>query len=242
MGTPSLLLCERVASRRQAARIRVPSIPPSVQWMATRTSVRSRRMTTPSNPPPSSWYAPPMRAPLVAAVLGVALFACNDPSSHGREPAAASSSSSTTSPAASAAAAPSGSAASAPAVWTGSYASKPGSMYVYDGGEWKGVHFRGDDASVGLGDGTLALTLDPKTHLVHGTGAGSLGDLIITGAFDPASGEVSFSLLRKDTTDRGFTGTGVAHLSGSALSGSMRLSRGDAHVIRDADFALAPAP
>jgi hypothetical protein len=64
---------------------------------------------------------------------------------------------------------------------------------------------------------------------------------VIAGAFD-ANGEVSFTLVRKDATDRGFTGTGVGHSSERTITGTMRLSRGDAHVIREATFSLKPAP
>jgi hypothetical protein len=123
------------------------------------------------------------------------------------------------------------------AIWTGTYTSAPGSMYVYDGGEWKGVHFRGDDASDGLGDGALSVTVDPKTHLVRGTGTGVLGEVVISGAVTDK--EMTFSILRKDTTDRGLTGTGVGTVNGSAVSGSMKLSRGDAHIIREVKFTLA---
>jgi hypothetical protein len=137
------------------------------------------------------------------------------------------------SPSASASAAP----ASSPVAWSGTYTSTAGSLYVYDGGEWKGVHFRGDDASVGLGEGSLSLTIDPKTSQVHGVGAGPIGDVIVAGAV--TGDEVSFSVLRKDTTDRGLTGTGVGKLSHDSLTGTMRLSRGDAHVIREAKFDLA---
>jgi hypothetical protein len=185
------------------------------------------------------------RAALLAApfacALALAAAGCTPSSSGGDTPASSSSASSKPSaPRASASAvAPK---PPAPVVWSGSYASKPGSLYVYDGGEWKGFHFRGDDASIGLGEGKLSLTIDPKDPALHGTGTGPLGDVILTGASDAKTGEVTFTLLRKDTTDRGFTGTGVGHITGKTLTGTMRLSRGDAHVIRDATFSLAPAP
>jgi hypothetical protein len=124
-----------------------------------------------------------------------------------------------------------------PVAWSGPYTSAPGSLYVYDGGEWKGVHFRGDDASAALGDGTLALTIDPKTHEVHGTGSGPIGDVILTGAV--TGEELSFTVLRKDPKDRGLTGTGVGKLSDAAATGSIHLSAADAHVIREAKFTLA---
>jgi hypothetical protein len=181
---------------------------------------------------------------VVRAFATVTLFAsvaCSNPSSAG----GAAGSSASASPAASAAAPPAASASGKPAAaaptgpvaWNGTYSSAPGSMYVYDGGEWKGVHFRGDDASIGLGDGPLTLTVDAKTGIVRGTGTGPIGDVILTGAV--TGEELTFSVLRKDTADRGFTGTGSGKLSGDTCEGVMRLSRGDAHVIREAKFTLS---
>jgi len=132
-----------------------------------------------------------------------------------------------------------------PFTWSGTYASAPGSLYVYDGGEWKGVHFRGDDASIGLGEGPLSFTLDATTHELRGTASGPIGDVILAGVVSPDAlehNEITFSILRKDTTDRGFTGTGVGKMSGKSIAGSMRLSRGDAHVIRDVRFDVKTTP
>jgi hypothetical protein len=179
---------------------------------------------------------------LLVALTSVALVGtvgCSKPSSDSAA-ASPSASASSSAPAASSgapSASASAAAASAPVAWTGTYTSTPGSLYVYDGGEWKGVHFRGDDASDGLGAGSLSFTIDPKTSQVHGVGAGPFGDIVIAGAV--TGDEVSFSILRKDTTDRGLTGTGVGKLSHDSLTGTMRLSRGDAHVIREAKFDLS---
>jgi len=180
------------------------------------------------------------RGVLFAAACGLALssLGCSSPRQQTEPP------DSTARPApsasASAALAPSASASSAspPASvsWAGSYTSLPATFYVYDGGEWKGVHFRGDDAAVALGEGTLSLTLDTKSGSVRGTGSGSLGDIVVAGAV--TGEELTFSVLRKDPTDRGLTGTGVGKLVGSSATGTIRLSRGDAHVIREAKFSL----
>ena len=127
-------------------------------------------------------------------------------------------------------------------VWNGTYTSSPGSLYVYDGGEWKGSISAVTTRPSALARGPLSLTLDPASPTVHGTGGGALGDVVLSGASDAKTGEVTFTLNRKDTTDRGFTGTGVGHLSGNTLTGTMRLSRGDAHVIREATFTLNATP
>lgn len=183
-----------------------------------------------------------------ACVLGLAAQGCSHSSSTGEAPTPASSASAATpAPSASGSAhvASPPKAAATPVTWTGTYASAPGSLYVYDGGEWKGVHFRGDDASIGLGEGPMSFTIDPKTHELRGTASGPIGDVLLAGDV-PADAlehsEITFSILRKDTTDRGFTGTGVGKVTAGGIQGSMRLSRGDAHVIRDVKFDLKSAP
>ena len=179
--------------------------------------------------------------PHVAYALACLATACDHSSSHGNDPLTAPSTSASV-PAPSASAALPAPEKAKPVLWTGAYTSSPGSLYVYDGGEWKGVHFRGDDASIGLGEGTLSLTIDPNATALRGTGGGPLGDVILSGALDAKTGELSFTVLRKDTADRGFTGTGVGHVREGTLTGTMRLSRGDAHVIREATFTLKPSP
>ena len=175
-------------------------------------------------------------APAVAAcLLCLTLSECSKEPATGAAPA-----SSTSTLAAAAAPRPSALPSAKPAptsiAWSGTYESAPGSLYVYDGGEWKGVHFRGDDASIGLGEGPLSFSVDAKTSLVRGTASGPLGDVVIAGAV--TNEEVTFTVVRKDPTDRGFTGTGEGKVTGDSLTGTIRLSRGDAHVIREAKFTL----
>jgi hypothetical protein len=121
--------------------------------------------------------------------------------------------------------------------WSGKYASEAGSLYVVDGGEWAGLKWRGDDASTGLGEGVLALTLDGQTHRVAGTGSGVLGDIVLVGGVDGKT--LMASVLRKDPLDRGLTGTAVGTIDGDRIDGTMRLSLADARVIRNAKFTLA---
>jgi hypothetical protein len=121
--------------------------------------------------------------------------------------------------------------------WKGTYVSEAGSLYVVDGGEWAGVTWRGDDASTGIGEGVLALTLEREAHRVTGTGGGSLGDVILVGGVDGET--LTASVLRKDPLDRGLTGTAVGKVHGDQIDGTMRLSLADARIIRDAKFTLA---
>jgi len=172
--------------------------------------------------------------PLAFASWGCARSSGNEPVADPAPPASAAAPPRATAPA-------SASAAPAPTSfrWAGTYTAAPGSFYVYDGGEWKGVHFRGDDASVALGDGVLSLVVEPRSNVVRGKASGALGEAVITGAV--TGDELSFSLLRADPMDRGLTGTGVGKVTGDTVSGTMHLSRGDAHVIREARFSLSKA-
>jgi hypothetical protein len=185
-------------------------------------------------------------APLFAGLslsLLVTASACDD---HPKPPSAPSdasspaSSASTPKPPPSAAPSASAAANDQPTSWSGKYQSAPGSLYVFDGGEWKGVHFRGDDASTGLGEGTLSFTVDPKTGVVRGKTDGAIGDAVVTGAV--TGSELSFTVMRHEARDHGLTGTGVGTITASAVTGTMRLSQGDAHVIRVAKFELAKSP
>jgi hypothetical protein len=137
---------------------------------------------------------------------------------------------------------PSERASPAPAAhhWTGTYRSVAGTFHVPDGGEWSGYRWRGDDAGEGLGEGPLSLTIDPSGRIVTGTAGGAIGDALIDGAADAE--RVTASLRRKNPSDRGLTGTLVATRRDGGLEGTMRLSFGDGHLLREATFHLAPAP
>jgi hypothetical protein len=111
-----------------------------------------------------------------------------------------------------------------------------GSIYVVDGGEWAAVKWRGDDASTGLGEGALALTIHGAARRLTGTGSGALGDLVWVGALDGDT--LTASVQRRDPLDRGFTGTAVGKVSGDEIVGTMRLSLADARIIRGARFTL----
>jgi hypothetical protein len=124
-------------------------------------------------------------------------------------------------------------------LWRGRYKSEQGSFFVPDASEWSGVKWRGDDAGAGLGEGTLELEIDSASGTVVGTTSGAVGDTRVTGTI--VGKEIMATLRRKDPSDRGFTGTLLATRSGEAVTGTMRLSPGDAHVIREATFSLAVA-
>ena len=129
------------------------------------------------------------------------------------------------------------------AKWAGAYTAAPGSFFVPDAPEFKGVKFRGEDAGDGLGEGTLAFEVDPVTHVIAGEVHGALGDLVLGGARLPTTGppedEVyAFTVRPKDPSGMGFTGTGRATLKGAEVAGTLRVSKATANVIREATFSL----
>jgi hypothetical protein len=123
------------------------------------------------------------------------------------------------------------------ALWEGSYASKPGSLYVPEGAEYKGAQWRGDDAGEGLGDGALSFTIDPATGRIDGKGTGALGNVVLAGV-RADGGAVSFAIFRADPVDGGFTGAAIGKLAGDTIEGTMRLSRARADAIREATFTM----
>jgi hypothetical protein len=120
--------------------------------------------------------------------------------------------------------------------WDGSYVSEAGSLYVVDGGEWANVKWRGDDASAGLGRGEVSITVRGAVGRVEGSASGAIGDVVWLGAVDGDT--LTASILRKNPSDGGLTGTAVGKVSREQIVGTMRLSLADARVIREAKFTL----
>ena len=168
------------------------------------------------------------------ASMIVAIAGCSKaPASSSNEPAASAS--------AATSGAPSGSASSAkpevqaPTTWAGTYEAVAGTLYVPDGGEWSGVKFRGEDASVGLGAGTLSVTVDPSGR-AEGTGEGALGALTVSGLVE---GDTFSARLAPTDPNAGFTGVAMGKRDGAGFKGTMHLSYTTANVIREASFTLA---
>lgn len=119
--------------------------------------------------------------------------------------------------------------------WTGAYKSTAGTIYVPSGAEWSGTKWRGDESPDGLGDGTLTLTVDPKSGNVTGVLDGPIA-AIVYGSF--AAGQLTATIAPK-STDAGFSGTLLGNVTGDKLDGTMHVSSSsDAHVIRAITFSL----
>jgi hypothetical protein len=175
---------------------------------------------------------------LAAPLLLLTLLACEkSPASTSTAPATSASTSTSTSTSNSTSPSTSASPATeAPQTFTGTYTAKEGTLFVPDGGEWSGVKWRGDDAGIGLGDGTLLLKIEPKTGRAEGTADGALGGLVLSGSQD--QGILGFTLAPKDVADRGFSGTAQGKVAGEAIEGTMNLSLAGGNVIRTATFTL----
>jgi hypothetical protein len=124
-----------------------------------------------------------------------------------------------------------------PTTYTGTYTSAPGTLYVVDGGEWSGVKWRGDDASDGLGSGTITITIDSATGRADGQVEGPLGPATISGLL--VESRLTGKISRIVATDNGESGVLLASLSGDKLEGRIRTSSGSANLIRTATVSLA---
>jgi hypothetical protein len=168
-----------------------------------------------------------------AFATAIALVAC----SHGNDTAApapsASAVASATSPPTPSATPSARPATSGPSAWTGTYTATVGTLTIPD---WTGVKFRGEDASVGLGPGTMSVALD-ATGRATGTLDGALGESTVDGALR----DTAFSATLVPTNPAtGFSGTAVGTRSGDAITGTMRLALPTGNVVREASFTLAP--
>ena len=115
----------------------------------------------------------------------------------------------------------------------GKYTVSAGTMYVPEHKDWSSVKWKNDDTKM-LGDGEMALSVEPSGRVSGSTEGGPLGAAIIDGMRE---GEVvTATIRRKDPADEGLTGTLVAKLGGDALEGTMKLAESNAAVVRFARF------
>ncbi len=171
------------------------------------------------------------------ALLGCAILltACSKGSTAESQPGSASASvpASTSSP-------PAASAPSAVvgptglAGWKGGYKSVPGTIVLPKDVKWKVP-----ETTAGVGEGTIALTVDRATGRVQGKIDGVLGPATVDGV--AADGKITATVSRQDPTDHGFTGTLSGDLGDAATPGSMNVSLADVSAVRNATFELLPA-
>ncbi len=136
-------------------------------------------------------------------------------------------------PAAGSAAPPaSGAAAAGITEWTGTYKSTEGTLTLPKDVKWKVP-----ESAAGIGDGTLAITVEPASGRARGTVEGALGPATIDGVV--VGGKLTATIARKDPTDHGFTGTLSGDLGDAGAHGTMNLAPADATAVRSATFDLS---
>ncbi len=125
------------------------------------------------------------------------------------------------------------SAREASASWRGSYKSAPGTLYVP--ADWKSVHWNVAESSLGLGDGTIRLTIDPGGR-IQGVVEGPLGPAVVAGF--AADGALTATVRPEHSEDRGFAGTLMGKVVDGRVEGTMHVSPALADIIRVATFVL----
>jgi hypothetical protein len=137
------------------------------------------------------------------------------------------------------AAATPGTPAPRPLAFEGSYEAQAGTMFIPREGdvpnaaEWAGTKFRSDDAGVGRGAGTLALSIDADGR-ISGEGSGALGAFTLTGQ---RTGDRARGTLRGGAPDF-FFGTFDLTIAGDAATGTASASDGEARVVRTLTVTL----
>ncbi len=119
--------------------------------------------------------------------------------------------------------------------WKGAYKSVPGTIVLPKDVKWKIP-----DTTAGVGEGTIALTVDRATGRVRGKVEGVLGPAAIDGV--ASDGKIAANVSRDDPTDHGFTGTLSGDLGDAGTQGTMNVALADVSAVRNATFALAPVP
>jgi hypothetical protein len=177
---------------------------------------------------------------LAAGSMIMMAAGCSKTSSDKPSPAASTSAAPV---AAASSAAPPGSAIARGAegsAWSGSYVAKVGPVVPPEAAKEKA--WTNDPGTASVGQGAIALSVSGAHGHTKGDLTGPLGDLTISGVFDGT--ELRANLMPKNPkADGAMTGFMVLGASGvpppSALKGTLRVSNGDARIVREASVELA---
>jgi hypothetical protein len=118
----------------------------------------------------------------------------------------------------------------------GTYTSAAASLYIPP--DWKDVHWKVKETSIGIGEGTIAIHVDPATGRVIGTLEGPLGAATLRGL--AADGKLTANIARSDPSDEGFEGTLLGSLADEHAEGTMYVSLAAGNAIRTATFSMSP--
>jgi|HubBroStandDraft_4_1064222.scaffolds.fasta_scaffold500122_2 hypothetical protein len=120
-----------------------------------------------------------------------------------------------------------------PMGWKGGYKSAPGVIVLP-----KDVSWKIPETTAGVGEGTIALTVDPATGRLQGKIDGVLGPATMDGL--ASDGKIAATISRADPADHGFTGTLTGDLGDASARGTMNLALADVSAVRSATFELSP--
>lgn len=139
-------------------------------------------------------------------------------------------------PSVSAAASASAAPTAASTTWHGTYKSSAAPLQVPPDFAKTWAHA---DHGAGTGEGPMTLALDGASGRASGTLEGPLGPALVAG--DVTGGTLTAAVSRKDPSDRGFTGTLRATVSGAQIDGTMTLASADGSQQRTATVTLTSA-
>jgi hypothetical protein len=120
--------------------------------------------------------------------------------------------------------------------WEGTYKSTIGALYIP--AELK-VRWKPAENTTGLGEGSIAISVDSATGRMRGSLVGPLGPALIQGYL--SEGKLAGTIARSDPSDHGFTGTLVGEVSDGHVQGALHVTLSQASAIRTASFDLSPA-
>jgi hypothetical protein len=121
------------------------------------------------------------------------------------------------------------------ATWTGTYKTVAGTLYVPE--DWK-VRWRPEDATSGVGEGPLTLSVDPVRGVVQGSLDGPIGPAVVDGYL--ADGGLSAKIGRRDPHDHGFAGVLTGKATGGKMEGTLNVSPATGGAVRVGTFSVAP--
>jgi hypothetical protein len=120
----------------------------------------------------------------------------------------------------------------------GAFVAKVGSVTVQPDVKDTTAAWKKDPGKDSVGPGTLVLTI--TGNRVSGTGAGSLGDLVLEGNAEEK--DVRAVLNPKDPhAANAMTGVLNAKVDGDKIVGTIRVSGSNGNLVREAEVSLAPA-
>jgi hypothetical protein len=137
------------------------------------------------------------------------------------------------------AAAPASAAPSPPgaaSTYAGTYTLAPATYHIAEGKDYAHVKQAKDEPSKLVGNGSLKLSVDPQGRVTGEIDSGPASPAVIDGTL--INGEIRGNVRRKTPSDDGLTGTIVAKVDGTNVSGKLVLAEANAAIVRDGPVTL----